>query len=64
MGIDSRHYEEAWEAVGQRLNETGHGDLVYRMADGRWGWSRPGALDEDTLTIVADVLQSDYGLTA
>lgn len=56
MGVDSAHYEAVWEAVGQRLTDSGHGDLVYRMPDGQWGWSRPGVLDGEALRVIAEVI--------
>ena len=56
MGLDTSEYEEAWERVGVHLSENGHDDLVYRMNDGRWGWSRPGLLNKEQLDLIAEII--------
>ena len=56
MGVSSADYEKIWEAAGSRLSETGQGDLVYRMGDGRWGWNDSGVLDQKTLDTIAEVI--------
>lgn len=59
MGVSSSDYERIWEQVGNRLQETDQGDQVYRMSDGRWGWNKPGELNQKTLEIIAEVIANN-----
>lgn len=59
MDVPASDHERVWEQVGQRLQESGRGDLVYRMDDGRWGWSQSGALDQESLEVIAEAIRDN-----
>lgn len=50
MGVPVSKHEAIWEQIGEQL-----GDKVYRMDDGRWGWSYPMHLSNHDIRIFESV---------
>ncbi|PID29585.1 hypothetical protein CR983_03700 [Candidatus Saccharibacteria bacterium] len=58
LGVPAQDRERVWEQVGTYLASAGRGDLVYRMDDGKWGWSNSGTLTDETLALILQGMNS------